>query len=63
MIDVMKLMPEMLTGEDLMKALTVIPEYDENIRNKSETERLIALNDLYNIYIPNAMSTEIYSKK
>lgn len=62
MIDVMKLMPEMLTGEDLMKALTVIPEYDENIRNKSETERLIALNDLYNIYIPNAMSTEIYSK-
>ena len=62
MIDVAKLMPEMLAGEELMKALTVIPEYDKNIRNKSETERLIALNDLYSIYIPNTMSTEIYSK-
>lgn len=62
MVDVMKLMPEMLTGEELMKALTVIPEYNKNIINKSETERLIALNDLYSIYIPNAMSTEIYSK-
>ena len=62
MIDVAKLMPEMLAGEELMKALTVIPEYDKNIRNKSETERLIALNDLYSIYIPNTMSTEVYSK-
>ena len=62
MVDVMKLMPEMLTGEDLMKALTVLPEYDKDIRNRSVTERLIALNDLYNIYISNAMSTEIYSK-
>jgi len=62
MIDVAKMLPEMLAGEELMKALTVIPEYDENIRNKSETERLIALNDLYSIYIPNTMSTEIYSK-
>ena len=35
MIDVAKLMPEMLAGEELMKALTVIPEYDKNIRNKS----------------------------
>lgn len=62
MIDIMKLMPKMLTGEELMKSLTVLPEYDKNIRNRSETERLIALNDLYQIYIPNTMSTEIYSK-
>lgn len=62
MIDVMKLIPEMLAGEELMKALTVLPQYDKGIRNRSETERLIALNDLYNVYIPNAMSTEIYSK-
>ena len=62
MIDVAKMLPEMLAGEELMKALTVSPEYDENIRNKSETERLIALNDLYSIYIPNTMSSEIYSK-
>ena len=62
MIDVMKLMPEMLAGEKLMEALTVLPDYDKDIRNRSETERLIALNDLYSIYIPNTMSTEIYSK-
>lgn len=62
MIDVSKLTPEMLAGEELMKALTVLPEYDKDIRNRSVTERLIALNDLYNIYIPNAMSTEFYSK-
>ena len=62
MIDVAKMLPEMLAGEELMKALTVLPNYDKDIRNRSETERLIALNDLYNIYIPNAMSTEIYSK-
>ncbi len=62
MIDVTKLIPKMLTGEKLMKALTVLPQYDKGIRNRSETERLIALNDLYQIYIPNTMSTEIYSK-
>lgn len=62
MIDVSKLIPEMLAGEELMKALTVLPQYDKGIRNRSETERLIALNDLYSIYIPNTMSTEIYSK-
>ena len=62
MVDVAKLMPEMLSGERLMKALTVLPEYDKEVRNKSETERLIAISDLYNVYIPNTMSTEIYSK-
>lgn len=62
MIDVAKLMPEMLSGEELMKALRVIPEYDKDIRNGSVTKRLIALNNLYQIYIPNTMSNEIYSK-
>ncbi len=62
MIDVAKLMPEMLTGEELMKGLCVLPKYDEAIREKKQSERLIALNDLYTIYIPNTMSTEIYSK-
>lgn len=62
MIDISKLMPKMLTGEELMKALAVLPEYDKEARSKSVTERLIALNDLYNVYIPNSMSTEVYSK-
>ena len=62
MIDVAKLMPEMLMGEELMKSLCVFPKYNESLRAKSQTERLIALNDLYRIYIPNMMSTETYSK-
>lgn len=62
MVDVAKMMPEMLSDERLMKDLRVIPEYDKDIRNGSVTERLIALNNLYQIYIPNTMSTEIYSK-
>lgn len=62
MIDISKLMPKMLTGEELMKALTILPEYDKEVGSKSETERLIALNDLYSVYIPNTMSTEVYSK-
>ena len=62
MVDVAKMMPEMLSDESLMKALTVLPEYDKEARSKSVTERLIALNNLYQIYIPNTMSTEIYSK-
>ena len=62
MIDVAKLMPEMLMGEELMKNLSILPKYDEGVREKKQAERLIALNDLYRIYIPNMMSTETYSK-
>ena len=50
MVNVMKLMPEMLSDERLMKALTVLPEYDKDIRSRSVTERLIALNDLYSMH-------------
>ena len=52
----------MLTGEELHKALRMIPEYDDSIRKKDKSTRLVALSDLYNIYIPSEMSEEIYSK-
>lgn len=51
-----------LTGEELHKALRMIPEYDDSIRKKDKSTRLVALSDLYNIYIPSEMSEEIYSK-
>ena len=60
MIEVAKLMPEMLSGEKLMKALTVLPEYDKDIRSRSETERLIALNNLYQIYIQGTDKCEVH---
>lgn len=62
MNDILKLIPEMKAGNALISALSVLPAYDENIRSQNEAVRLIALSDLYRIYIPSPMTTEIYSK-
>ena len=62
MNDVVKFMPEMLIGDELDKKLQILPDYDAGIRNASATERLVALQDLYSVFIPNKMSREIYSK-
>lgn len=60
---VIKQLPEMLSGENLINKMQVLPEYDRKFReNGSVTERLIKLSDLYNIYIPSQMSIEIYNK-
>ena len=55
-------MPPMLSGSELEQALTILPEYDPAIVNESEAMRLIALTDLYKVFVPNQMSREIYSK-
>ena len=55
-------MPPMFTGSKLDEALRIKPEYNNSIRKASEAERMIALQDLYNVYIPTEMSREIYSK-
>lgn len=55
-------LPPMKTGDDLYNALTVLPEYDEDICKQYTAARLMALSDLYKIYLPSQMSTEIYSK-
>ena len=55
-------LPPMLTGKELESALTVMPEYDADIRNQPSSIRLMALSDLYDLYLPSCMSTEIYSK-
>ena len=60
--DLTKHLPAMLTGEMLMRAMTVLPEYNTSICNVPPAARLIALNDLYKLYIPSTMSLEIYSK-
>ena len=62
MNDILKLIPEMKAGDALISALSVLPDYDENIRSQNEAVRLIALSDLYRIYVPSPMTTEIYSK-
>lgn len=62
MTDIISIMPKMLTGEELDKALEVLPEYHNSIREKSVPERLVALQDIYRVFIPSAMSREIYTK-
>lgn len=63
--DIMKIiteLPPMKSGNELLSEMEVLPEYDDNIRNQNQAVRLMALSDLYKIYVPYAMSTEIYSK-
>ena len=60
--DVIHILPPMKSGSELLSALEVMPEYDEAIRSAESQTRLMALSDLYKIYVPNQMSVEIYSK-
>lgn len=61
--EIIKQLPEMLSGQELTNKMNMLPEYDKNIQEHgSITERLIKLSDLYNIYIPSKMSVEIYNK-
>lgn len=60
--DILSKLPEMLSGKELITALSVFPEYDELICYESQATRLMALSDLYRIYVPSEMSIEIYSK-
>lgn len=61
-MDLIKQMPEMLSGQELYEKLADIPAYNEEIRGKGQTQRLIELSTLYEIYLPSEMSIEIYSK-
>ena len=60
--NVIHILPTMKSGDDLFSALEVLPKYDEAIREAEVPVRLMALSDLYRIYVPSQMSLEIYSK-
>lgn len=62
MESIIKAMPQMLAGEKLKQALSILPEYDASIRTNQDAIRLMNLSHLYDIYIPSVMSTEVYSK-
>lgn len=62
MNDIVSFLPKMKMGQEILSDLSSLPIYDESICCQSEVERLMALSDLYNIYIPSPMSTEIYCK-
>ena len=58
----MRNMPPMLNMGRLKDCMTIKPIYDDSIRNENQVTRLMALSDIYTIYIPAQMSFEIYSK-
>lgn len=62
MNEIIRQLPKLKTGEELKQALTVLPEYGEHICKEDESIRLMALSDIYKIYLPSSMTTEIYSK-
>ena len=60
--DIVAAIPAMKAGNELESALTVMPNYSEEMRYESEAVRLMLLSDIYQIYIPSSMSYEIYNK-
>lgn len=55
-------MPAMLMGKELEDAMLSLPPYDPGICNADAAARIMALNDMAEIYVPSQMSFEIYSK-
>ncbi len=43
-------MDTFLVGEELKEALAILPQYDVCIRKASKAERLLALNQIFDIY-------------
>lgn len=60
--DILDCLPEMKSGKELASAIAVLPDYNDSIRFQNQAVRLMGLSDIYKIYIPSAMSIEIYSK-
>jgi len=51
---------EYYSGEDLIEKLTVLPEYKDDV--KTVPERLMALLDVYKIFIPTPTTIDIYNR-
>ena len=64
MINITGYLPKMKTGKALVNAMTILPkfDFDFDIRNQNAATRLMALSDLYKIYIPSEMSIDTYNK-
>ena len=60
MTDFSTLLPPMLFGEELREVLTVLPEYDNSVRELDAGARFLKLADIYKVFIANDMAAEIY---
>jgi len=60
--EIINALPRMKSGKELITELEILPEYTPKMREADVPVRLMALSDLYRVYIPSQMSLEIYSK-
>ena len=61
-LDFASQLPPLLLGDELVTAMTSLPHYDSSVRNRSASERLMLLSDIYKVFIPTNMATEIYQR-
>ena len=57
-----KKLPPMLAGKKLEDALMILPDYDPGVAFETEAVRLMALSDMYKIFVPTQMAKEIYTR-
>lgn len=51
-------LPDFLCGDKLINQLQIFPKYNKNIANEAIPTRLLALSELYDIYIPCAIGNK-----
>ena len=61
-LDFANMLPPLLLGDELTTAMTCLPSYDASVRSLSASERLMRLSDIYKVFIPTSMATEIYQR-
>jgi len=61
-LDFASMLPPLLLGDELITAMTNLPHYDSSVRNRSASERLMLLSDIYKVFLPTSMATEIYQR-
>ena len=49
-------LPDFLCENELVERLKILPNYNINIANETMPTRLLALSELYDIYIPSQLS-------
>lgn len=55
-------LPDFLCGDELINQLQILPKYNKNIADETMPTRLLALSELYDIYIPSQLSIDVYNK-
>lgn len=49
---IIELLPQVLSGDRLIEELGYLPAYNETIIEQSQASRLLALSDIYRVYVP-----------